>query len=620
MKNYIFSGFGHSSGKYRISNNDIIEAIRKDFLHGFREDKILGSENFRNFKRKQPDVSAFDYFAGYKMGFFTRHHVTPFPPTKKKLFYAETSLELGVKAIQNAISDAGIQVNDISAWFVSTVSPHEQAPGIAASIKAHFTDFDNNTSTLSIASGCSGFNLNLERAIEYLKVHQEAKHVVVAHTETMSSFLTQRMKFIPFVTFGDAAAAVILTRFEDDTKYGIIDISNNHDMQMVDFVGVDKSANLYMEDSVIKDRAIVNMSSSGKEILAKSDWTSKEIDLFIPHQTGNAIILPASKNMGLNEKQIYLEAQKEYGNVSGATVAISLSMLHDENRLKPGQKILSSVAGVGGQYGAFTYLVPPEKTHKPSILHQHDLIGKTCLVTGSTGALGSEIAIELGKRGAHIILHHNQNYDKAKNLASRIEKLGGKTEIIEADFRDNESIENFLITITTNFSELHYIIHAAGITETPTSTDNPTPDEIMQVNCFSALTITKRLFPILKETVIYLGTAAEDITIEGFPDFVASKSCLHGAAGSAAGELISKGIRSIYYMSAILDSGLSQKIPQKTAFNFMMQNGQEKPISTEETAQRIVSSLYIPKVLGVRNQYEGPMVLRRDGYVLETDV
>jgi hypothetical protein len=73
-------------------------------------------------------------------------------------------------------------------------------------------------------------------------------------------------------------------------------------------------------------------------------------------------------------------------------------------------------------------------------------------------------------------------------------------------------------------------------------------------------------------------------------------------------------------MSAILDSGLSQKIPQKTAFNFMMKNGQEKPISTKETAQRIVSSLYIPKVLGVKNQYEGPMVVRRDGYVLETDV
>ncbi|MGC9330397.1 MAG: SDR family NAD(P)-dependent oxidoreductase [Bacteroidales bacterium] len=620
MNNFIFSGYGHAAGRYEITNADIMAAIRKEFLKGFREDKILNSDNYQAFLKKHPNVSPFDYFAGYKMGFFKRRHVRPFPPVRKKLFYAETSLELGVKAIHNAISDAGLQIGDISAWFVSTVSPHEQAPGIAATIKAYFTDFDNNTPVVSLASGCSGFNLNLQHAVEYLKSHPEAKHVVVAHTETMSDFLTERIKFVPLVTFGDAAAAVVLTRTESHTREGLLHISNFQDMRMVDFVGVDKAGNLYMEDSVIKDRAMVNMSKAGSDMLQTTGWDTSSVDLFVPHQTGNAILIPTAKNIGFTDKQLYTDAQKLYGNVSGATIPIGLSLLHDENKLKPGMKILSAVAGVGGKYGAFSYLVPQTKQPAASVLHKKDLAGKTCLITGSTGALGTEIALEMGKRGASLFLHYAHDEKAAVNLAEDVRKQGGKATCIRADFTNKEDITTLVDTIFTETDTLHYLVHASGISEDLNKQDIPSEADIMQINCFAPLEISKKLLPLLKETVLYIGTAAEDIPIAGFPGFTASKSCLHGSAGSAAGEYISQGIRTIYYMAALLDKGTSKNIPPKEAFNFMLKNGQETPVPINETAYRIVSSLYIPKVLGVQNSYEGPMVVRRDGYVLETDV
>ncbi len=620
MKNFIFSGYGHAAGKHEITNTDIMEAVRKEFLKGFREDKIIRSDNYRAFLKKHPNVSPFDYFAGYKMGFFKRHHVRPFPPVRKKLFYAETSLELGVKAIRNAISDSGLQISDVSAWFVSTVSPHEQAPGLAATIKAFFTDFDNNTPSITLASGCSGFNLNLQHAMEYLKSHPEAKHVVVAHTETMSDFLTERIKFVPLVTFGDAAAAVVLSRTESPDREGLLHISNFQDMHMVDFVGVDKESNLYMDDAVIKDRAIVNMSKAGSDMLKTTGWETSGIDFFVPHQTGNAILIPTAKNIGFSENQLYNDAQKMYGNVSGATIPISLSLLHNENRLKPGMKILSSVAGVGGKYGAFSYLVPERHQDKASVLHQKDLAGKTCLITGSTGALGTEIALEMGKRGATLLLHYAHNTKAAKKLADKVKKHSGKAMCFRADFTKKEDINALADAIQSKTDKLHYLVHAAGISENLNKQAIPGEDKIMQVNCFAPLEISKKLLPLLQETVLYIGTAAEDIPIAGFPGFTASKACLHGAAGSAAGEFISKGIRTIYYMAALLDKGTSKNIPPKEAFNFMLKNGQETPVPVKETAYRIVSSLYIPKVLCVQNSYEGPMVVRRDGYVLETDV
>ncbi|MFP4663838.1 MAG: SDR family NAD(P)-dependent oxidoreductase [Bacteroidales bacterium] len=620
MRNYIFSGYGHAAGAYEISNADIMDAIRKHYLRGFREDKIIQSRNYQSFLKEHPNVSPFDYFAGYKMGFFKRHHVSPFPPARKKLFYAETSLELGVKAIQNAIMDAGLSVGDISAWFVSTVSPHEQAPGLAATIKAHFTDLDNTNPAFTLASGCSGFNLNLEHAIEYLANNPGARHVVVAHTETMSDFLTQRTKFVPFVTFGDAAAAVVLSREEAEEKYGLLSVSNYQDMQMVDFVGVDKEGHLYMEDSVIKDRAIVNMAKSGKEMLDHLHWQAPDIDHFVPHQTGSAILLPTAEELGIDSGQLFLDAQKQFGNVSGSTVPISLSMLSNENRLRPGMKILSTVAGVGGKYGAFAYLVPDRKNKPAKILHRNELSGKTCLITGSTGALGSEIAMELARRGASLILHHAGNKTGAVALASAAKNLGVKADIISADFTSEKETNEFIDEILKGYNKINYLVHAAGISENPAYENSPGVDDMMQVNCFAPLEISKKLMPVLKETLVYLGSAAEDIPIEGFPGFVASKACLHGAAGSAAGEFISVGIRSLYYMAGILDKGSSQNIPVRQAFQFMIKNGQEVPIPVSGTAYRIVSSLYIPKVLGVQNVWEGPMIVRRDGYVLETDV
>ncbi len=52
----------------------------------------------------------------------------------------------------------------------------------------------------------------------------------------------------------------------------------------------------------------------------------------------------------------------------------------------------------------------------------------------------------------------------------------------------------------------------------------------------------------------------------------------------------------------------------------LVEIGQEKPLAANETAFRIVNSLYIPKVEGTHHNYENALVVRRDGYQLEVDI
>jgi len=616
VESFIFSGMGHAAGKYPITNEFIADALRKGYLRGFSEERMAKSKNYQEYLEKHPNVGPFDYFVREKMGFNIRRHVTPFPPTRKKLYYAETSLELGVQAVENALGDSGINPGMIDAWFVSTVSPHQKAPGIAAAIKSHFVGFSNYNPTFTLTSGCAGFNINLERAMEYFQAHPKANHVVIAHTETMSSFLTQRVKFVPFVTFADGAAAVVLSRVQTETRQGVLDVANYQDLQMVDFVGVDINWNLYMDDTLIKDRAIENIPIASTEVLNRTHWKIEEVNLCVPHQTGNAILYPAAQKIGLKPHQVYLEAQHEYGNISGATVPIAFSMLNEQHKLTPGMKILSPMAGVGGNYGAFTYLVPDSKYkhHPVDFLFDQDLINKTSLVLGASGTLGSAIAKQLIRRGSNVLLHYSKNEEKIKELTQLANQHQVSIQAYRVDFYDEEQVNLFIQSIASKITTLNYFINAVGVLLSRHE------GKVMDVNHFAPLRIFKSVFPKLKGTALFVGAAAEDVNVPPIHKFISAKRSLHGAMASMAGELLKSGNYLVWYIPGVLAEGMLRNIDPRDLFQFMVEIGQEEPLNVEETAERIVRALYIPKVKGTHQTYENAMVVLRDGYQLEVDI
>ena len=621
-ENIIFSGTGHALGKYRVDNKEIEHALEKGNLKGFNAERIQKSKNYQAFLKKNPGVSPFEYFAGHKMGFHTRSYVTPFPPNKNHIA-TQTALELGVVAIENALRDADIHPREIGAWIVSTVSPHEQAPGIAATIKAFFTKYTNYTTTYTLASGCSGFAINLQRGIEFLKCNPKVQHVVVAHTETMSSFLTRLTDFVPFVTFGDAATAVILSRKEGPEKEGIISIVNYHDLKMVDYVGVDKDWNLYMNSGVVRERATIDIVKASKDVLEKSDWKLDDIDILIPHQTGNAILLAACEELEFPKERLYREVQKKYGNVSGLGIPLGFSLLKNSGELKQGMKILSPAAGVGGEYGAFTYKVPEEqkKSNRYARLSGTELKEKTALITGSTGALGMEIAKTLAARGCTLILHYNSNEKKAAELELELMNSKFPSTFFKADFSDQDQVNDFISEIKKKYEKIDYLVHTAAVTGSLSRTTEVTHEElteVLQINQFSAIAISKGLKDLIGKggTILYTGSVAEIAQFNGSSAYVASKKGLHGFAASFAGEARSAGIRSIYYMIGLFNGGMTDKLNQKQIDSVMTAINQEKIDDAKTVAERIVRSLYIPKVINTRDKEEGVLIVRKDGFFL----
>jgi 3-oxoacyl-[acyl-carrier-protein] synthase-3 len=604
---------GFTTGKHKVTNQQIDQALDTQYLEGLNKHRIEQSENFQKAKEKYPNLTAFEYMAKGKMGFETRYHVVPFPPRAEQYKTAENSLDLLVSAIDKALNDAGVHPEDIAAWIVGTATPHEMAPGLAETAKSHFTTLDNRTETMTTTCACGAFNMNIERALHFFNAHPEAKHVVVAHTEVMSELLLVERDFVPFTTFGDGAAAVILSKTAGEEKEGVLDVVNFEDMAMIDFLGSDRNGHLIMEPRMVKARAVPNISRSIKLLMKKQNWTSGDVDLLVPHQTGHAIVHEVGENTGFTADKVFQEVQMEYGNLSGASVPASLCVLKESGRLKPGMHIVTGVAGLGGEYGGFAYKVPELENNS---MRNNDLAGKTAVVTGCTGGLGETVANIMAEKGCRLILQYNSNETKAQEVLKGLanQQLGHK--IIKANFGNPEEVSALIGEVKKETNQLSYLVHtvaATGSLNKASDVSHQEMENIHQVNYLSAKALTEGLQDILQETVLFTGSIAQDAQFSGSSAYVASKRALYGFAAGYS-QLVYPNLRCIFYIPGVIDGGMTNVLNDAQIQASMMAVGQDKLIPLQDIALRVVKSLYIPKVTNVRSEYDGVLLVRKDGY------
>ena len=616
VDSFVFSGIGFVTGDFEVSNKEIYKHVKSGYLKGFNADRIESTEEYQQLKAKNTDLNPFSYMVENVMGFKTRFHVVPFPPVGPQYKNADNSLDLCVKAISIAIEKSGISGNNIDAWFCGTATPHQQAPGICEFAKAYFTDIDNLTPTHSLTSACVGFNINLESAVSFLKNNPEANNVIVAHAEVMSKLLIEENDFVPFSTFGDSAAAVVLSRMKTEEPQGVLAIYNGEDTRMLDFLGANKKGNLYMNPRMVKFRAVPNIANTSKLLMKLCNWTNEDLACFVPHQTGNAIVWSVAKELRMPKEKVFQEIQLKYGNLSGASVPACLSLLQDSHRLNPNDKIITAVAGLGGEFGGFAYLVP----EKLPVFEKHlELAGKTILITGATGGLGKEIAKLAASKGADLILHYNSNTELANKLKNEIlSEFQVKVSLAQANFSIQNELELFCKHILANFKPINYLINTHAITGKLGKATNVSIEEFNSVigsNYLSIKYISNFLKEHITECILITGSVGEDAQFPGSASYVASKRALRGFARNFASEIYSQGLRCIYYLPGIIDSGMVGKLDNEQVLSSIMAVDQKKLIPVDKIAERMLKSMYRPKVANVRMSYETNLKVIKDGYL-----
>lgn len=118
--------------------------------------------------------------------------------------------------------------------------------------------------------------------------------------------------------------------------------------------------------------------------------------------------------------------------------------------------------------------------------------GKTCLVTGANSGLGFAIAVDLAKRGGHVIMACRRQIPEA---GEKVKALSGsdKVEMMYLDLSKIDTIHHFCDTLKANKRIIDICILNAGVALPESRKTNSGLEELFLVNYLSNVILTSRL-------------------------------------------------------------------------------------------------------------------------------
>ncbi len=268
--------------------------------------------------------------------------------------------DLVVDASKKAIKEAGINPEDIDMLIVATDTPDNAYPSTACWVQKGLRI--NSMPAVDIVAGCTGWLYGLELASGLLSTGGY-KNILVAGGEVMSKVVNWEDR-ATCVLFGDGAGATIVS--PTDKSYGLLSCVLGADGNLGELLvqpaggtrlpaseeTVKKKLHtVRMQGNEVFKHAVRRMGEAAFQALKIAGVSSKDISLFIPHQANIRIIEATCKRTGIPLEKTYNTIQR-YGNMSAASLPVTLAEAKRDGRIKEGDLILFAAFGAGFTWGA----------------------------------------------------------------------------------------------------------------------------------------------------------------------------------------------------------------------------------------------------------------------------
>jgi 3-oxoacyl-[acyl-carrier protein] reductase len=90
---------------------------------------------------------------------------------------------------------------------------------------------------------------------------------------------------------------------------------------------------------------------------------------------------------------------------------------------------------------------------------------RVAIVTGGSRGIGRAVALELGRRGAAVVVNYNKSPEAAEQVVSEIQAAGGKAAAFQADVSSITAAQELIKFAVETFGDLHILVNNAGITK-----------------------------------------------------------------------------------------------------------------------------------------------------------
>ncbi len=192
-----------------------------------------------------------------------------------------------------------------------------------------------------------------------------------------------------------------------------------------------------------------------------------------------------------------------------------------------------------------------------------DLSGKTALVTGASGGIGSAIAKGLAEQGARVALSGTRK-DALKAVA---EDIGGDPAILPCDLSDAVGVDALIPSAIEALGQLDILVNNAGVTRDNVAMrmKDEEWDMVIRVNLEAAFRLARAaLRPMMKARggrIISITSVVGTTGNPGQANYAASKAGLVGMSKALAQEVASRGITVNCIAPGFIRSAMTDELP-----------------------------------------------------------
>jgi 3-oxoacyl-[acyl-carrier-protein] synthase-3 len=266
--------------------------------------------------------------------------------------------DMAIVAAKQALAAADLDPKELDLILLGSLTNDSLCPNTASLVQDAIGA--TNAASLDINSACTGFLYGLHIGTNLIKTGAHKK-VLVLGGEFISHYMNWTNRDVA-VLFGDACGAVVIEQTdqevgllaakigcEADAKYAIqiTNLGSAYSRFTEDFLYVDWN----FEGQEVFKRAIRCMAQACADVLEETGLTIDDIKLVVPHQANKRILDALAKRVGLPPEKVFINVHK-YGNTSAGTIPVALTEALEEDRVAPGDYVLSATFGAGLTWGA----------------------------------------------------------------------------------------------------------------------------------------------------------------------------------------------------------------------------------------------------------------------------
>ncbi len=275
----------------------------------------------------------------------------------------ESPSDMALHATQKALSEAGLEPNDIDMILFASVTPDVHLPNTACILQVKL-GITNNCACLDIAAACSGFVYGLNMANSFIQTGM-MKNVLVVGSEMLSAINNWEDRN-SCILFGDGCGVALVGRSTEAESSQVLSSTLGADGKGREFFDKKTGGVVYpVTAQVLEEKtnfmrmqgkdmfrvAVKTLTENVEECLQQAGLKLEDIDWVVPHQANIRIIKATGERLGIDPSKVIVNIEK-FGNTSAATVPTALDGAIRDGRIKRGDLVCLTAFGAGLTSGA----------------------------------------------------------------------------------------------------------------------------------------------------------------------------------------------------------------------------------------------------------------------------